>query len=227
MFKSSIGNVSIPILISKRNKGHIETSCTFHIQTNVYIDQLRFIPYIMSLNGLSLTRDSLEELSKTIAEDLKVDIINIEATFRYPLDKVSIEYKTILYYFKCGYTCSYDIKKGTTFSITLEQPVRIKDFYSPSGKLYFSIENPDKKIYFEDLVDHIQKQGRFIFYPPVSVEESVKLKDDPNGVVFHPYDILVNVQDACKLKEIGNGGKIGINFKDVYNIYDMNYELTW
>lgn len=227
MFKSTIDRVTIPVLIPKRNKGHVATACTFRIQTNVYIDQLLFIPFITSLNGLSLNREELENLSKTISDQLKVDTIEIDASFVYPLDRVSIGYVPTLYNFKCSYNCVYDVKKGSSFSLTLSQPVRIKDFYSSSGNLYFSIEDPDKKVYFEDLIDHIQKRGKFIFYPPVSVDESLKLNESLDGVVFHPYDILVNVQDACKLKEIGRGGKIGINFQDVYSIYDMNYELTW
>lgn len=228
MFKSTIDGITIPVLIPKRNKGHIETACTFKISSNVYIDQLLFIPFIMSLNGLTLQPETLSNIAKKISKELKLDHVEIHADFSYPLDRVSVTYTAVLFNFRCGYTLTYDVTKDVSvYSMSLSQPIRLKDFYSASGNLYFSIEAPDNKVFFEDLIDHIQKQGKFVFYPPVSIDDIIELKKNPDSGVFHPYDVLVNVQDACRLKDISKKGHIGITFSDVYTIYNMNYELSW
>ena len=221
---AEIRDFKLPFFVPKRNKGHNEVLVRFLIKSWNFQDSEDFIQVILPFSKTVLSAESLKEIAREIKEGLDLENFFIQASFLFHLDRTSPRYFPSSHQLPCNYELFVENEILKIF-MGIKLPVRVKGVFPLQGELSFSIEE-SKSVYFEDLLDHIQKHAGVKLYPKASSKEEEELKFlmDEGKTPQEYINILMNY---TSLKELGEGGVAHISFMDVYSNYILSQEGSW
>jgi len=224
MTQSSITNVRIPIIIPKRNKGEHEVFCSCNISTSTLTDVSNFVQYCTPLikNVCSVTTPA--EVAASIIKYAKIDDIDLDMHFFYHLDRASSNFKDSFYEMLCFYKVVGNESRLIT-EMGVQIPIRVKDLYVVNGLLTFSTVEP-RDIYFEDILDHVQKFADIKIYPSVSFDDKKQLPFMID-VGMSAVDYINTLAKGDTIKKIGSTIKVNLVYPDIYNTHEISYKTTW
>jgi len=224
MTQSSISHIRIPMIVPKRNKGHHEVACDFNLKTSTLTDVTNFVQYFTPLIKNICTIKTVTELASTVLSYSKLDDIDLNMHFLYHLDRASSTYKDSFYEMTCFFnvTGNHDKLVG---EMGINIPVRVKDIFVVVGQLTLSIVEPPD-IYFEDVLDHLQKFTDTRIYPSVDTDDNKQLPFMVD-VGMRPVDYINTLACTETIKKIGKTVKVDLKYPDIYNSYEILYKTTW
>lgn len=224
MTQSQISDITIPFIVPKRNKGHHEVLGRCTVSTSTLLDISDIVQDFVPLIKNTCFPKTPVELASSIMDKRKMEDINLNIQFSYHLDRASASYKDS--FFEMG--CFYNVK-GNNQYITNEMgiliPIRVKDIFVVIGKLSLSVVEPPD-IYFEDILDHVQKFTDTKIYPTVSVEDKKQLPYLVDmGLSIVEY--VKKLSDSDTIKKIGKTIKLSLEYPDLLDLHNFKYTTTW
>jgi hypothetical protein len=220
-----IENVKIPILLPKRGKGHQEILASFAVSTNTSMNPLEFVPFITSCASKTCMLSDMVDLSRSLMKELHLNDITVRTTFSYILDRVSPNLSPTFFSLPCFYERKVPISGSNTSSLGIVVPIQVNLGKPLSASLTLQIERP-KKVFFEDIVDHVYKSLRATLQPPVSGND-IKTFTDFLEPCYVPNEVLNILRDTCKQRKFGQGGVATVRVSDLYQIYKLTYSKSW
>jgi hypothetical protein len=227
MVQSVISNLRIPIVVPKRNKGSYEVLSDCNIKATLnsgFKDPVDFIQYIVPYIKNSCFVDTPLKLGTTIYTSENLETLQFSMNFLYHLDRSTSSFKISFYEMLCFYSVEIS-KDQTILEMGIKLPIRVKDIISLPGYLYFSVLQPSYHIYFEDILDFVQKHASIRFYPPIIAEDKESLKDLIDFGKKIP-DYLNAFSNAKNFDRLGKSLKLRIDYSDVYDTYNASYETV-
>lgn len=225
MVQSVISNLRIPIVVPKRNKGSHEVLSDCNLKatlTSGFKDPVDFIQHVVPYIKNSCFVDTPLKIGNTIYTSESLETLQFSMSFLYHLDRSTSSFKISFYEMLCFYTVEI-FKDYSTLEMGIKIPIRVKDIISLPGYMYFSVLQPNYNIYFEDILDYIQKHASIRFYPPTIAEDKESLKDSIDFGKKIP-DYLSSFLDAKNFDRLGKSLKLRIDYADVYDTYNTSYE---
>lgn len=222
---SKIYDINLPLIIPKRNKGHHEVMCSCTLGTKGFMNMENIVVHLVPLVKNTCFVHTPKDILKEILQIEGMDDLTFRMDFLYHVDRASSTFKDSFYEMRCF----YKVKGAKNINPTLEMgvilPIRVKQPYAILGEMTFSVIEPDE-IYFEDILDYIQKYGEVKMYPPVTLEDNTKAASmiDAGKSVG---DYMNALSQAKTIKKLGNAIRINITHPDVYNFYKTQYENVW
>ena len=220
-----IENIKIPVLLPKRGKGHQEILASFAVSTNTPINPLEFVPLITSCASKTCMLSDIVDLSRSFMKELHLNDIVLRTTFSYILDRVSPALSPTFFSLPCFYERTIPALGSNTASLGIVVPIHVNLGKPLSASLALQIERP-KKIFFEDIVDHVYKSLKATLQPLIS-DKDVKTFIDFLEPCYAPNEVLNILRDTCKQKKFGQGGVATIRVSDLYQIYKLTYSKSW
>jgi hypothetical protein len=225
MFKSTVSDIVLPLIIPRRGKGHFDASGKISITSSGFHDSLEFIRHLEKFGKETCTNETPGVMASTLITELGLSDIALEITFSYPLERLSPSYGSVFYDLCCGYT--FSLKNGLLKTgMFIELPVRIKDFYTKLGVIRVDLFDISRHFYFEDVVDLTTKAVDIKLHPLSSVADKdhfFEFADDGNTV----YSYLTGVGDYMFSKGVSQSGQVSIKTRDIYGIYSYEQLLKW
>jgi hypothetical protein len=222
--ESQIKDFKLPLLIPKRNKGHNEVLSHITVKINGSHDPEDLIQAILSISSKVVSPTLFYDLMQQIFDDFQISNISFNTSFHYHLDRTSPKYHPSTFELLCSYRA--EVKNNIIrFYMGIDLPVRIKGVFPLQGNLAFYIEEPHN-VFFEDLLDHVQKYAGMKLYPIITSKEQTDLRSiiDTGKAPKEYLDILMN---TSSIKELGKGGYVKISAPDIYSIYKVSYSVIW
>jgi len=221
---SKIFDIKLPLIIPKRNKGHHEVMCLCSLDTKGFMNMenvvSHLVPLVKNTCFVYTPRDAIEK----IMTEEKMKDLNFVMSFLYHVDRASSTFKDSFYEMRCFYRVA-GVKNKISLEMGVILPIRIKQCFTILGEMTFSVIDP-LEIYFEDILDYIQKYGEVKMYPPVTIEDNKKafnMIDEGKSV----GDYMNALSQEKTIKKLGNAIRINITHPDVYNSYKTQYENVW
>jgi len=222
---SKIFDINLPLIIPKRNKGHHEVMCNCSLETKGFMNMenivSHLVPLVKNTCFVHTPRDVLKEILKI--EDME-DLV-FRMNFLYHVDRASSTFKDSFYEMSCFYKVKgmKGVRPVLEMGVTL--PIRVKQPFTMLGEMIFSVIDP-YEIYFEDILDYVQKYGEVKMYPPVTLEDNTNAVNmiDAGKSVGEYMDAL---SQEKTIKKLGSAIRINITHPDVYNFYTTQYENVW
>lgn len=225
MLSSSVENVQIPILIPLRGKGHFETlcSCSFS-SSSEFVNPADYVRFFVPYGKRTCTVDTPLQIAEEISRAFKLSTFTLEMRFSLLLDRTSPSYQETYFNLPCKYTvtCAYE---DIAHYMGISLPVRVLDVHPIPGILSFAVKNP-KSLFFEDLVEHVQRSVGTVIYPIGNEQDRAKLKDIID-LGKSAYEYLTALEETCVKKKLGKGGIASVRTSDVYRMYDFRYHISW
>ncbi len=223
-FTSELQDFRLPILIPRRNKGHNEVLATISVKSSDLDNSEDLIKPLLSISKKVITVEILQELIGEICENFNIQTLTLKISFPYHLDRTSPTYSMSTFELDCGYEIRV-VNRVLKIFMGVNIPIRITNVFPLNGRLTYFVEEP-KKLFFEDLLDYVQKHTGIKLYPKVSFKENVELREliDEGKPVKDYLDIISRIS---ALKELGDGGYVKISSPDVYSAYLTENILTW
>ena len=112
-----------------------------------------------------------------------------------------------------------------TPSIGVSIPIRVKEIIPLPGFLSLEVFHPDV-LFFEDILDHIQKYTGTKIYPKVFSSETLLLSnmiDDGKT----PKEYLEDLKNSVSNKNLGKGGTVTLSIEDIYRRFFAEYSVNW
>jgi hypothetical protein len=212
-------------LLPKRGKGHQEILASFAVSTNTSINPLEFVPLITSCANKTCMLSDIVDLSRSLMKELHLNDIILRTTFSYILDRVSPELSPTFFSLPCFYERKVPVTGSNTSSLGIVVPIQVNLGKSLSASLALQIERP-KKVFFEDIVDHVYKSLKATLQPLIS-DKDVKTFTDSLEPSYTPDEVLSILRDTCKQRKFGQGGTATIRVFDLYQIYKLTYSKSW
>jgi hypothetical protein len=224
-FTTQISDIRLPLLIPRRGKGAFETLAKCGVSTPCKIDPLTFIPSFIPYAKQTFTQESMLTLVQEIQNTKKLSHVEVTVAFSYALERSSPTFQEVYFELPCVYSL---LGKGSTHTLrmAISIPIRVYDIYPVLGTLQFEIQSPTKHIFFEDMIDHVQKFAGVVLYPLAESSDRPPLKNMLD-VGKSPTEFLAILQDSSKHKHLGEGGFAHVFAKDVYSMYGLNYRVEW
>jgi len=164
------------------------------------------------------------EIAEDIIKDLNFPFLNVGISFFLNISRVTPTFGEAHYNMSCKYSTIYQRKKYTDI-MTISLPIRVKDVGIMMGKLSYSLTNPDN-LYFEDMLDHVQRTLGETVYPIASLSDKETLRTTFDESKF-PYEHITDLRDSSIEKELSKGGEIVITVDDIYSMYHFIYGVDW
>lgn len=233
MYTSAIRGVEVPLLIPRRAKAYSEVLANFEVETKGIFDPVKFVKSFEDLHKSTFaadTRDAFDaesplRLARSLQQGHRRAFVDLRIKFLLPIDRMSPTFVGTTIEAPCEYRAIAS-KSGAFMEMTLEMPAQVRDTYLQAATLTFTVKNPRKRLYFEDLWDHVQKYGEFVIFPLACVEDRAKLASMLNkGKKVR--QLLTTLQDNSQKVNLGSEGRILIRFSDVYSMYNFSYSTTW
>lgn len=227
-----IKNYKLHANISKRSRGHIDTIVNVNVTSMEELEPIDFIGFFGLYNESTLTNELLLEIASNMLVEMKLKDVKITFSFMYPIDRISPGYSTVTYDVPCSYTVDYPFldkegKPRCRVSASVKFPVQIKNVLVIPGELKFTVSDISETLHFEDMIDHLQKLGSSKLYPIVSSGDNSLLQDElyksPDAKIGVYFENLINKS----VKQGWNSGTVVLNTNDLYNIYELEYGVTW
>lgn len=198
--------------------------CSCALETKGFMNMENIVSYLVPLVKNTCFVYTPKSVLKEIMTHEGMKDLNFTMNFLYHVDRASFTYKDSFYEMKCFYHV-----KGLKNKISLEMgivlPIRVKQSFTILGEMIFSVIDP-LEIYFEDILDYVQKYGEIKMYPPVTIEDNKK--------ALHMIDAGKSVGDYMNalsqektIKKLGSAIRIKITHPDVYKFYKTQYENVW
>jgi len=223
-FTSELRNFRLPLLIPRRNKGHNEVLAVISIKSLGLDNSEDLIRPLLSISKKVITLEVLQNLIAEICENFNIQTLTLKISFPFHLDRTSPTYATSSFELDCEYELKV-VNRILKIFMGVNIPIRVTNVFPLSGKLTFFVEEP-KKLFFEDLLDYVQKHAGIKLYPKIAYKENVELKEliDEGRPAKDYLSIISNISG---LKELGNGGYVKIVSPDIYSSYLTEHILTW
>jgi hypothetical protein len=232
---SSVIGLSLPILIPRRGRGYVEAAGKFSVdlfsKSNNKVERVNALDIINILTDVANTTvdlSTLNELAKTLSRILEIPDIDIRLKFVYHLDRVSPSYKKSILELPCVYWLSYS-DDFTSWSTTVDVPVRLYDTQPISGRVKYSVNN-ERGLYFETLLDQLHTAG-VLLYPLSSSEDKSAILDIKEinkniNSLTTPSQLLDNIK-IVSIRNKQHSGYAVITTTDIYGIYTLRYSKSW
>lgn len=220
--KVRIQGLKFPFLIHKRNKGHVDVvgDCKFEAICN--IKPYEFMLYLVKYSKTLITNQTIIDISTELLDVFSSFQFSLQINFDYMIDRISANYLMAPYPLSCCFLSQYDpdrkVQKG---GMEVTVPIRISKYAHSEGLLKFTIFDP-KTIFFEDLLDFILTNCHTRIYPVLSLQDKNKIgRLIDSGKEPEEY---IEILKQCKM---GLECKAVLYTKDIFNMYNMEYEEEW
>lgn len=223
-FTSQVSNIQLPMLVPRRGKGYVEVLANCSVSTGVAFDAFLFVQQLLPYANKTFLPESSIQVVDSLRSELKLASVSFTMKFTYSISRVSPTFQETSFELPCFYTATAT-EKTKTFYLGIELPIQIKDMFSLFGRVEYSIQD-STGIFFEDLLDHAQRYAGIILHPPVTPEDRQQLKTIMDGGKSS-YEYLTLLKDSSIRKNFGSGGRAVVYSNDVYNMYKLEYSLTW
>jgi len=217
-----IFGLKFPFLIHKRNKGHVDVVGDCNFEAACKIKPYEFILYLIKYSKTLVTNQTITDMSEELLDVFPLRHFSLQINFNYLVDRVSASYLMAPYALQCCFLSQYsnDLKiqkKGMEITI----PVRISKYSNSDGILKFTVFEPNT-IFFEDLLDFVLINCHTRIYPILSLQDRNKI-----GGLIDPGKEPEEYVEILKKCRLGLGGKVVLYTKDIFNMYNMEYEEEW
>lgn len=223
---SSLSNLNISFFIPRRGKGHTEvlSNVSLNIEGGEKEPEDFLTPFV-DYQKKVLDKEVLKDIGERFSE-YSPSSFSMNISFSLPITKVSPSLDNSLhYYLDCSYSVYYIDEKINTM-MTVECPIRVKYISVLQGNLSISVSNPVKYLYFEDVLDAVQKYGGTSIYPILDfkgIEELGKEIDRGKDMI----EYINKLKKYIVKYKLGDGGKVVVGLNDVYNNYYIEKGVKW
>jgi hypothetical protein len=231
-FIMSAGDVPLPFNIPRWGKGGNSTNMKVSevlgvtkITARALVDPSEFVGYCSQHARQICSIDTAAHLAQAIAKGMRLSWVNVMIRFPLSMERVSSTFRTVYIELPCGYTATYDSGKSVC-SMQISVPVQVKDAHVTTGQLTLTVVEPERKLFFEDLLDHVQKTCQAVIYPVAGADDREKLSGQ-FGAGMAPKDILEIMKKESMKHGFGKRGSAFLETKDVYSIYAFDYQIKW
>jgi hypothetical protein len=108
----------------------------------------------------------------------------------------------------------------------IDCPVRVNYISILEGNLNLEVIQPSPNLYFEDLLDIIQRYGSVVIYPITKAsDKQMLLKEIDTGKTIDDYLNFIKV--AVIHKCISERGEVNVMVSDLYNNYSIEKGVSW
>lgn len=215
--------------IPRRGKGHNEVISSITLVSNNSIEPENFIEFFIKYQKKVLTKDIILEIGSNIITQLALPNLYFNINFSLPVDKLSVLYEeSLCFHLNCNYSFNYDVLKfqESNISMKIDCPVRVNYISILEGNLNLEVTQPSPNLYFEDLLDIIQKYGSVIIYPITKAsDKQLLLKEIDTGKTIDDYLNFIKV--AVIHKGVSEKGKVSVEVSDLYNNYSIEKGVSW
>ncbi len=221
--KSQLIDYKLRFLLPKRSRGHLEITAYTSIVVNASVDMSIVPRYLNQFNNISLDIATLYDMYHGLVLLLKTKKVELAIKFEISVDRVSLNYDTVVYSLPCTYIINlHDI------SINIKYPTYVKNVITTTGELTYTIRNLLEFPNVEDMVDLLQKLKYSKLYPITHPEDNELLqkelcKNPRNFNVLSYFDDLIK---ASKHKG-WLSGELSMTIFDLYNINKVIYTEEW
>lgn len=214
----------IPLIIPRKHKGAIEVVSSWSISCTELLDPLELGQFIVNCAKKTCDRGLLSYVTQLVVRQFKAQNVFVEVSFSYYLDRATPQFEHAIYMADCYCSLQYS-QTYYNYSMGVVLPVIIKDITVRQGSLLFEVDEPSS-IFFEDIIEHVQKYGGIRIYPVYSAldrESLVGVIDSGKAVLDYLHILKNSAQD----KALGDRGRIVLKVRDVYNMYNLEYIDHW
>jgi len=211
-------NITVPMLLPRRGKGHSEITATFKVLTTTDVQPLDLLQPLSSFYRTTLLKDTLSELAHKIVRQNRLDSVVVDASFGYVLDRVSASFIPTVYSYPCNYRLSSDAKAAEHFDMTIKLPFLIFDEQKQlmANELEVTLINPANKVFLEDIIDRVQQLCKVKFYPASSTQdekENIRRVRSEKALPEVLYKFTSSVTDSKWAKSV----TVVVSYRDIYN----------
>lgn len=225
---SKLSKLKVLFYIPKRGRGSNEVVSSITLYSNTLIEPENFIEPLIKFQKKVLNKDTLYEIGTAFIEKLKLDNFHLQINFLLPIDKLSPTWEeSFCFYLNCTYYYEYNNDlSNPKVNISVECPIRINYISVLEGQLFLKIENSLKHLYFEDVLDIIQKYGNVVIYPITKASDKQHLLEEiDDGKSIEDY--LTFIKDAFYFGKLSETGEVKITVSDLYNNYQIEKGISW
>ena len=221
-------NLKILFYIPRRGKGHTEVLSNVNISVTGEGKEPEdmFYPFI-EYQRKSLDKEIVKEIGEKLVDLVDPYDMNMNISFSIPVNKLSPDLNNSLHYsLDCNYSVTYNGNTELYTSMSVSCPVRVRYVSVLQGRVYLKVNNPVKYLYFEDLLDAIQKHGGVNIYSILDFKDIEKLdREIDRGKDLSEY--LDKLKKYVIKSKIGEGGEIKVEVNNVYNNYLIKKGVEW
>lgn len=227
---NTLSDLKISFIIPRRGKGSSEVISSISISSNGTDLLENLIKYFIEYQKKVLDREVLLEMVNNIVTELQLNELSINISFSLPIDRLSPDLEeSVTFILDCEYFVNYNKGKIETFMV-IKCPVRINYIFVMKGEVKLKVLIPQKNVYFEDLLDIIQKYGNTIIYPISEYsDKKILQKKIDKGKTVEEY--LRSIKKAIKTgainRDLSEKGYLSVSFYDVYNMYKIEKGVIW
>ena len=230
MIYSRLSQFRLPLIIARRSKGHSEILSDVSVSSHSLLHTEDLLKYLFSLSKQSCTKEGLMQVALGIVEGLNLSDLDFCICFDLPIERLSPgEYSDTYYVLSCKYRLNYlKCSPGNVFQfdMSISCNVKVVDGVVLPGKLSVGVYEPKDHLYFEHLLDIVQRYGKVVIYPIATYADKLLLQADQFSRVS-AEDYIVLLKEALIKKDLGEGGFVSISYNDVYNMYNNLTEDRW
>ena len=225
---TTIADIPVPFILPLRGRqDKLNIIGQVKVKTKVFVDLTNVVRFCAPFGKATCFLDTPLQMAQSIAENMKLKRVRVEIRFPIVLDRTTVELEDVVYaQFPCGYNGEIDGIGNSGVSMQVQVPVQVQYAHPVIGNLTFIVMDPAKDLTFEDMVDHLQRYAKIIFYPLASTENVQKL---PAALTkcLTPREILSEVSAASVGKGLGKHGMLLLEHRDVYQMYQFSYQMKW
>lgn len=234
---SAINQIIVPLMVSKRGRGHFELLSSVNIESSSDILTESVIPYIFKLRENVVNKDdSMQKVVKEMLKDNKISQIDITASFNYPFEKISPDLDIVIYSFPCKLFLHKSANKTKLIpSLSMNVPIILRldsmtddtsaAVITINGNLTITLDEPISNFYFEDLLDIVQKHQSVILLP-VFTSKNKDTALEKIRKVSSTETFLQEIRKVLKHRRISKSGSIEISFGDINQQYEIVQKIS-
>lgn len=223
---SKISDLKVLFIIPRRGKGHSEVISFVEVISNCSVYPEDFIEFFINYQKQVLTKETIQEIGDNIKEQLKLQDLFINISFSLPINKLSPSLEeSLCFHLDCSYLYKY-YSGSTSISMNIGCPIRVNYISTIEGNLNLEAIHPSSNLYFEDILDIVQKYGDVVIYPITKASDKVRLLEEVGrGKTVEDYLNFIKI--ASIHKGISENGKVNVTVSDLYNNYSIEKGVSW
>jgi len=223
---SKISDLKVMFIIPRRGKGHSEVISSVEVFSDCSVYPEDFIEFFIDYQKQVLTKETIQEIGDNIRDRLKLGDLFINVNFSLPINKLSPSLEeSLCFHLDCRYSYKYCLD-STSISMDIECPIRVNYISTIEGNLNLEAIYPSSNLYFEDILDVVQKYGDVVIYPITKASDKVKLLEEVGrGKTVEDYLNFIKI--ASIHKKISEGGRVNVTVSDLYNNYKIEKGVSW
>jgi hypothetical protein len=156
-YASRFENLSLPVILARKGKGHRNVIGQFSVGTSGYIAPEELMLHLLPVANGVLTPSMLAEITEKMAQTLSVSAVEVGAEFELPLERMSeVNFRDSISMYTAGYQCTYSRRRMKNY-IWVTLPVVVNEILPLKSETTVVLGYKEHPPYFEDVLFGIEK----------------------------------------------------------------------